>query len=94
MGCQWKALPAERFGSASAVHARFLECEKAGVFEALWKLGLAEYDELEDVAWRWQSVDGSMMKASMVGPNPTDRGEMGASAICWWTVVVSRCRSS
>ena len=41
-GCQWKALPAERFGSASAIHARFLEWEKAGVFEALWKLGLAE----------------------------------------------------
>ena len=24
-GCQWKALPKERFGSASAVHKRFLE---------------------------------------------------------------------
>ena len=35
-GCQWKALPAERYGSASAIHARFLEWEKAGVFEALW----------------------------------------------------------
>ncbi len=23
-GCQWKALPKERFGSASAVHKRFL----------------------------------------------------------------------
>ena len=31
-GCQWKALPAERFGSASAIHRRFLEWEKAGVF--------------------------------------------------------------
>ena len=39
-GCQWKALPAERFGSASAIHARFLEWEKAGVFERLWRLGL------------------------------------------------------
>ena len=29
-GCQWKALPAERFGSASAVHKRFQEWEKAG----------------------------------------------------------------
>jgi len=33
-GCQWKALPKERFGSASAVHKRFLEWEAAGVFEA------------------------------------------------------------
>jgi transposase len=84
-GCQWKALPAERYGSASAIHARFLEWEKAGVFEALWKLGLAEYDEFEGIAWRWQSIDGAMMKAPMaqqsVGPNPTDRGK------------ASRCRS-
>ena len=49
-GCQCKALPAERYGSASAIHARFLEWEKAGVFEALWKLGLAEYDEFEGIA--------------------------------------------
>jgi len=31
-GCQWKALPAERLESASAIYARFLEWEKAGVF--------------------------------------------------------------
>ena len=35
-GCQWKALPKERFGSASAIHKRFLEWESAGVFEAIW----------------------------------------------------------
>src|SRR6187431_900834 len=28
-GCQWKALPKERFGSASAVHKRFLEWDGA-----------------------------------------------------------------
>lgn len=80
-GCQWKALPGERFGSASAIHKRFLEWEKAGFFEALWKAGLAEYDEMEGIAWRWQSVDGAMMKAPLaleaVGPNPTDRGKKG-----------------
>ncbi|XUT91607.1 IS5 family transposase [Ottowia caeni] len=81
-GCQWKALPSERFGSASAIHARFLQWEAAGVFEALWKSGLAEYDELEGIAWRWQSIDGAMMKAPMaqqsVDPNPTDRGKNGS----------------
>ena len=45
-GCQWKALPSERFGSASAVHQRYWDWEKAGLFEALWKKGLAEYDDL------------------------------------------------
>lgn len=78
-GCQWKALPAERFGSASAVHKRFMEWAKAGFFEKLWKVGLAEYDEMEGIAWRWQSIDGSMFKAPLaqeeVGPNPTDRGK-------------------
>ena len=78
-GCQWKALPKERFGSASAVHKRFLEWEKAGFFQALWEEGLAEYDQMEGIAWRWQSVDAAMFKAPMaqesVGPNPTDRGK-------------------
>ena len=46
-GCQWKALPKERFGSASAVHKRFLEWEAAGVFEAIGSAGLAEYDQME-----------------------------------------------
>jgi transposase len=36
-GCQWKALPKERFGSASSVHKRFLEWEQAGFFESLWR---------------------------------------------------------
>jgi len=81
-GCQWKALPAERFGSASAVHARFMQWEKAGFFEALWQAGLAEYDELQGIAWEWQSIDGAMMKAPLaqqsVGANPTDRGKNGS----------------
>ncbi|GAC1501664.1 MAG: hypothetical protein NVS1B6_08090 [Steroidobacteraceae bacterium] len=38
-GCQWKALPRERFGSASAVHKKFMQWSQAGFFEALWKLG-------------------------------------------------------
>lgn len=78
-GCQWKALPKERFGSASAIHKRFLEWERAGVFDAIWAAGLAEYDQMEGIAWRWQSIDGAMFKAPLaqeqVGRNPTDRGK-------------------
>ncbi len=78
-GCQWKALPKERFGSASAIHKRFLEWEKADFFVTLWQAGLAEYDGMEGIAWRWQSIDGTMVKAPLaqesVGPNPTDRGK-------------------
>lgn len=101
-GCQWKALARERFGSSSSIHARFLEWQKAGVFEALWKAGLAEYDDMEGIAWRWQSIDGAMMKAPLaqeaVGPNPTDRGkkwEQAASAggRAWSPVIARRDRS-
>ena len=81
-GCQWKALPRERFGSAGAIHKRFLEWEKAGFFITLWQVGLAEYGEMEGIAWRWQSIDGTMVKAPLaqesVEPNPTDRGKNGS----------------
>ena len=101
-GCQWKALPYERFGSASAIHRRFLEWERAGFFLALWQAGLAEYDELEGIAWRWQSIDGTTMKAPLaqeaVGPNPTDREKKwrqasSAGGRAWCPVVAHRDRS-
>jgi transposase len=101
-GCQWKALPKERFGSASAVHRRFLEWEQAGVFAALWKKGLAEYEQMEGIAWRWQSIDGALFKAPLaqqaVGPNPTDRGKKwqqasSAGGRSWRPVVDHRDRS-
>ena len=83
-GIQWKALPKAQFGSASAVHKYFLEWKRAKVFVRLWRRGLAEYDEFEGIAWRWQSVDGAMVKAPLaldaVGPNPTDRGKKGHQA--------------
>jgi transposase len=78
-GCQWKALPKERFGSASSVHAYFRIWLKQGFFLTLWRAGLAEYDDMEGIAWSWQSVDGTLVKAPLgrdaVGPNPTDRGK-------------------
>ena len=78
-GCHWKSLPKERFGSASSVHRYFRTWLNEGFFLALWRAGLAEYDDMEGIAWRWQSVDGTMLKAPLaqqsVGPNPTDRGK-------------------
>ncbi len=78
-GCQWKSLPKERFGSASSIHKYFRQWLKAGLFFALWRAGLAEYDDMEGIAWKWQSIDGAMIKAPLAkeatGPNPTDRGK-------------------
>ena len=52
-------------------------------------LTLREYDEMEGIAWDWQSVDGAMVKAPFalecVGANPTDRGKKRAQ-----TKLVSR----
>lgn len=80
-GIIWNALPREKFegvGSA-AVHRKFQQWATAGVFLALWRRGLAEYDELEGIAWLWESADGSTIEAPLaqesVGPNPTDRGK-------------------
>lgn len=80
-GIIWNALPSEKFEglSSSALHNKFQEWSHAGFFSRLWEHGLAEYDELEGIAWTWQSADGSMIEAPLaqesVGPNPTDRGK-------------------
>jgi transposase len=80
-GCQWKALPRE-FGSASSVHKYFQQWQRAGFFLQIWRAGLAEYDDLEGIAWEWQSIDGAQGKAPLaiecVGPSPTDRGKKWA----------------
>ena len=85
-GCQWKALPKEGFGSSSAIHTHFLRWAESGFFVSLWRAGLAEYDEMEGISWKWPSIDGATVKAALaqetVGPNPTDRGKKEASQIC------------
>ncbi len=77
-GGQWKALP-KAFGSASAIHHHFQQWRQDGFFVCLWRGGLAEYDEMEGIAWEWQSLDGTQGKApwaqEAVGNNPTDRGK-------------------
>jgi transposase len=78
-GIQWKALPKEIFGSPSAIHRYFREWEQRGFFFELWQRGLSEYDDMEGIAWEWQSIDGCMNKAPLAqessGANPTDRGK-------------------
>lgn len=79
-GIQWLAIPKERFGySGSTVHKYFRRWLEDGFFLRLWEAGLAEYDEMEGIAWEWQSADGATFKAPLgieaVGPNPTDRGK-------------------
>ena len=81
------------------MHKRFLEWEAADVFGNLWKAGLAEYDEMQGIAWRWQSVDGGHVQGpagARVSRTQSDRSgkKMGASVISWSMAVGSRCPSS
>jgi transposase len=77
-GCQWNAAPVT-YGSGKTIHRYFLRWSRAGVFAQLWLAGLAEYDDMAGIAWKWQSVDGAMVKAPLggeaTGANPTDRGK-------------------
>ena len=79
-GCQWKAIPPS-LAPGSTAHDYFQEWVQQGVFDDLWQLALAEYDELVGLDWQWQSVDGAMTKAPLggeaTGKNPTDRGKRG-----------------
>lgn len=65
-GCQWKELPKERFGSPSAIHAYFLHWLREGFFVAFWRAGLAEHEEMEGIAWRWQGKDESLLETPLV----------------------------
>jgi len=80
-GCHWNALRATGICSSSSAHRRFQEWTHAGVFERLWALDLQEYDELREIQWGYQAMDGAMTKAPLggkrTGPNPTDRSKRG-----------------
>jgi transposase len=66
-GCQWNALNATDLCSSSSAHRRFQEWTQAGVFERLWALGLEEYDELLEIQWAYQAMDGALSKAPLGG---------------------------
>ena len=101
-GIIWNALPTEKFGvCSSTAHRVFSEWCESGFFLKLWRAGLAEYDELEGIAWEWQAADGCLFKAPLAreagGPNPTDRGKKRKQAACagrraWRPAVAHRDR--
>lgn len=62
-GCQWNALNATGICSSSSAHRRFELWVKAGVFRRLWQSSLKEFEELVGIDWKWQAMDGSMVKS-------------------------------
>lgn len=80
-GCQWNQLP-KRFGSDTTVHGWFQQWNEDDVFKTLWAMLILDCEEMGDVDWEWQSVDGCMNKTRFggevaIGPNPTDRAKAG-----------------
>lgn len=81
-GCQWSAIPRERFGAApTTVHGRFRQWVEAGHFQTIWKLMLERYDDELGIDWKWLSMDGCITKAPLggeeTGKSPVDRGKRG-----------------
>ena len=66
-GCPWRALPREVFGPWQTVYDRFAEWKRAGVFEHIWARCLHLYDGKHGIAWDWQAVDGTFVRAPTGG---------------------------
>lgn len=87
-GCQWNMIP-YYYGSKSTIHEHFQRWSSAGIFEDIFQICLEEYEEYKEIAWKWQSIDGSLIQAptkekggasateEKLGRNPTDRGRSG-----------------
>jgi transposase len=95
-GIIWDALPCLKFDGISpkSIHKKFMQWSRCGFFGKLWKAGVAEYDELEGIAWEWQSADGTYTKAPMaqnaVSPSPADSGKKWKQKRRAWHPVVNR----
>ncbi|HKS71951.1 MAG TPA: transposase [Terriglobales bacterium] len=61
-GVAWNLLPKERFGSASAIHARYVRWRQCGAFKALQTSGVLKGTELASLPW----------------PSPIEAGEAGS----------------
>jgi len=64
-GCQWKSIP-RGIAPGSTAHDFHRLCVEHGVYDELWRRGLALYDEKKGIQWEWQSLDGATTKAPLV----------------------------
>jgi putative transposase len=100
-GCQWNAIP-RVFGASSTIHYYFQEWVELGLFERVWELALAEYEELRGTSWKHQSLDTASVKAPLGGEK--NRTESNRPGQAWmqtlrpgrrpWSTVIMRSRGS
>ena len=75
-GCSWKALGKE-FGSGATCHRRFAEWSEQGVFRALWRVLLIEYDSAVGAGLDWTSLDSAIVKAPKGGTTRAQTPQIG-----------------
>jgi transposase len=82
-GIRWNDLPAELgWGSGSRCRRYLQRWHRAGVWNRLYALLLAELDDADEIGWSRAAVDSSSVRAlgggTKTGKNPTDRGRPGS----------------
>jgi transposase len=82
-GLRWNDLPAEmRCGSGSRCRRYLIAWHRAGVWQRLHELLLAELNGADKLDWSKASVDSSSVRArgggEKTGKNPTDRAKPGS----------------
>ena len=82
-GIAWRHLPSELgFGGGSTCHRRMDEWQRAGVWERLHELLLAELHAAGEIEWSRAVADSSHLQSekggSQTGPSPVDRARSGS----------------
>ncbi len=78
-GCQWNAIP-RIFGASSTIHNYFQEWVELGIFERVWELGLAEYEDIRGTSWQHQSLDTASVKAPLGGEKNRPQSDRSGQA--------------
>ena len=96
-GCQWKMVP-RQYSSGSTCHLRFQTWVRSGIFERIWRACLKQYDDLQGIDWRFQSLDGVIVSAPVKGGIKSEKtlpieANWVPSAISSRTPTASRWRS-
>ena len=81
-GIPWEDLPQEIGCSGMTCWRRLRDWQRAGVWDRLHELLLAELNHANRIDWSRGAVDSSSVRAvgggENTGPNPTDRGKPGS----------------
>jgi len=79
-GYQWDALSLY-FGTSKTIYHRFIDLEKLGTFQKIWKSFLMFYDRITSLRLQEQSIDSNHKKPPLggdkTGKSPANRRKLG-----------------